>query len=136
MFKPWVGSEFGNTSNMIGGKRLLILGESHYTEKQEWVGRCDPEDTHNVVQYLAIDTRYRFFTTVSKLVTGVAHGEWSDEQNRGFWNSVAFYNFVPVFLSKGGRPSPEIWNAGRGPFVRVLDEMNPDVIIVCGLELW
>lgn len=136
MFKPWIGSEFGKTGNSVNGNRVLILGESHYTENIDFIAKCDPEDTENVVNYLAIDTRYRFFTTLSKLITGVAHGQWSDDENRDFWQSVAFYNFIPVFLPKGGRPDNKTWISGAGPFNQVLAETKPDTIIVCGLELW
>lgn len=136
MFKPWIGRDYGARTNSVKGHKLLILGESHYTDKSEWVGRFDADDTSGVVQYWAIQNRYRFFTTLSRLVTGERRETWSDEENSRFWNSVAFYNFIPVYLPKGGRPNPAMWAAGTEPFRIVLEEIKPETVIVCGIGLW
>lgn len=136
MFEPWVGHEYGHNSNYIGGHKLLILGESHYTEKEEWIGRAEPQDTKEVVRYLAIENRYRFFTTLSKLVTGESREAWTDEANKKFWDSVAFYNFIPAYLPKGGRPETALWEAGTEPFRQVIDTIKPETVIVCGIGLW
>ncbi len=42
MFHPWIGSEWGQPGNALGGVRLLVVGESHYCshEHPELVGQC------------------------------------------------------------------------------------------------
>ena len=43
LFRPWVGAEY---EKGIGGKRLLVLGESHYSDT------ADPELTQIVMKKL------------------------------------------------------------------------------------
>ena len=141
MFFPWVGSRFGDKDNFLKGERLLIVGESHYPgeENQYLAGKTYPEQTQETIQELAIDHPYRFFKVLSRLATGTPNEAWSAKQNSAFWHSIAFYNFVPVFLKRPadrGRPTKAEWELGKKPFIQVLDEIKPSVVIVCGLGLW
>ena len=48
MFRPWIGPDWGQPSNVIGGLRLMVLGESHYSSHHE-PGSVAPEMTEWVV---------------------------------------------------------------------------------------
>ena len=133
MFEPWVGPDWGNKANSIGGVRLMLLGESHYANDQKFVGRCEPDFTHWAIVHLAPE-RQRFFTNLAQVVSNKSHWELDKP---AFWNSVLFYNFVPVFLS-GARvsPTPEQFASGAEPLSKVCSEHKPDVILACGKRLW
>ncbi len=130
-FDPWVGSRY--TSEGIGGRRLLILGESHY-------GGSDCEYaafTSEVIRDMALQkNRLAFFSRVLRLVTG-GRGPLSDAERSDFWERVAFYNYVQSSPGDGPRcrPSAEMWIAAAEPLLSTLLELSPDVMLVLGLEL-
>ncbi|ALN75748.1 hypothetical protein M673_23640 (plasmid) [Aureimonas sp. AU20] len=143
MFEPWIGKSFG-VPNVVGGCRLLILGESHYTKDLSKVG-CTPAGfTSDVVEGLGIHGRHAFFGKLHEIVTGLRRGDQSPEDKIAFWNSVAFYNYVPVLVDgrdtkeggAGRRPTDAMFKAGAESFQSIRREINPDAVIVCGLTLW
>lgn len=138
MFKPWVGPTYGEPSNFLGGVRLLVLGESHYCNENELekVGTCDPGFTQMVVNMHAFKRGAPFFTKLTQVVAGQTWGEI--ETVRSLWNSIAFYNYVPVFVATRPqvRPKDEMFRAGREPFQDVLRDLEPEAILVTGYELW
>lgn len=89
-FRPWVGSKY---ENGIKGKRLLVLGESHYSDAD------DPDLTRTVMKRLleyklgacGHESWMKTFTTFERAVAGRA---LSGEESIAFWNSTVFYNFI------------------------------------------
>lgn len=65
MFIPWKGSYFNSENNLLGGFRLLVLGESHYGGR---VGSENPGLTQRVVKEHIADGRYPFFSRVLNIV--------------------------------------------------------------------
>ncbi len=129
-FDPWVGSRYATEG--IGGKRLLILGESHYGG----AGCHYAAFTTEVIEEMAlVKGRLRFFSRVQRLVVG-GRGGFSLQEREDFWQRVAFYNFIQTALEKrGDRPSFEMWQAAQEPFLQTVRELAPDIILVLGLEL-
>ncbi|MEG9504026.1 MAG: hypothetical protein MIN69_19565 [Methylorubrum extorquens] len=136
MFSPWIGTHYGKPDSILSGTRLMILGESHYTSNDDAVGRTDPEDTTRNVEDWAIEKGYKFYTKLSHLVTGIRREDWSFDENRRFWHSVVFYNYIPTYLKKSKRPNAKIWRSGIAPLQLVLEDVRPEVVLVCGLDLW
>jgi len=131
-FKPWIGSKYA-TNNMFG-KRVLVLGESHYGAPEDRV----PEMTVNAVRRWAQEERAAFFTKTAKLLLGLDSNTWlSDEQRAEVWEHVAFYNFVQQCPGEYSRirPTLDMWQAGRQPFLEVVRALKPDVILVLGKQL-
>ena len=143
MFEPWVGKRYGEPGNMAGC-RLLILGESHYTRNPAEVGTTPPGFTTGVVEGLAIHGRHQFFGKLHEIVVGTPRRGHTAADKEAFWSAVAFYNWVPVLcdgrpVAEGGaqrRPTPEMFRAGAQPFADVMARLEPEAVIVCGLELW
>jgi hypothetical protein len=141
-FDPWIGRHYETEG--LGGTKLLVLGESQYPGT-EYVhhypsGAPTPScrsSTQEIVRDLAIENRNRFFTKVAKLVLGLPAGQWLPSDARAdFWERVAFYNYVQWWL--GGarfRPSQQLWAAAQIPFLEVLSELRPQVLLVLGNEL-
>src|ERR1700733_7091500 len=87
-FLPWVGSAFHNQS-----RRILILGESHYSDRQE------PRTlTRTLTQdYINGRWNHRFWTQVAQAVTGKPHWEINRPE---FWSTIAFYNYVQCIVAE------------------------------------
>ena len=144
MFEPWLGEKYSDESNVLGGRRLVILGESHYSKKPEEIGQTPEGFTPNVIRWLAIRKRHAYFGKLQEIVTREPRRSHSSEGKSAFWNAVAFYNYVPVMVdgrswAEGGsrrRPSHEMFEAGAAPFKIIRKRLEGEVILVTGLELW
>lgn len=138
MFNPWIGSTWKVPMNAMGGIGLLILGESHYTKQDELVGECLPDTTIDTVQELAVEGSHRFFTGLLQTILGRRKRDLNSEEVGAFWKSVAFYNYVPVFVATQPRvrPSAAMFKSGLPPFEKVMSDLMPDAILVCGRDLW
>lgn len=136
-FDPWVGHDYSSADNIFGGRKILIVGESHY-DSPENVGSCSPDYTNIVVgNYVSDKKRHSFFTNLSTLLTGVGP-EASRLATRLTWENFAFYNYVPVFVASSARSfeSKAFWDLGQEAYEDVLRTLSPDLIIVLGLRLW
>jgi hypothetical protein len=132
-FLPWVGPSFG--TGPLGERRLLLLGEAHYSD--------DPADdipglTKDVVSRVENNKQKLPFFTKAAQVVGRASGLAATEDSRDVWASVAFYNFVPQMAASAARvrPTPEMWKAGGAPFATVLDDVRPARVLVLGADVW
>lgn len=116
------------------------MGESHYCshERPELVGQCLQETTGEVVEDLAIRGPHRFFTGLTQAIDGRRKWSMSQGEVKALWHALAFYNYVPVFVATGPRvrPTPAMFESGRAPFTRVLSHLEPQAIVVCGMDLW
>jgi hypothetical protein len=106
-FEPWVGEEY---LSGIDGKRLLVLGESHYHSCED-----DPECREGDSDEQR-ETSHRGLT---KRVVGF----WKDWPHRSplshsipklfslekpeFWKRVAFYNYLQAFCGSESACSPK-----------------------------
>ena len=141
-FTPWIGKYYSEKG--FNGKRILVLGESHYC------GNCDncrkPKDkcgiTVDVINdYLNYKNGKRKFANWMNTFTrftNVFFGEKCNVENLNtFWNSIIFYNYVQK-STEGPRESPseKMFQESQDAFFEVLNEYSPDIIIVWGLRLW
>lgn len=148
-FKPWVGKNYQSTG--YHGKRILVLGESHYCQKElSEGGRCYPfckrelmndacfSQTHDVVDeavYGYSGQRYlQAFVCFERAVTGRV---LTNEERKEFWESVMFYNYIQ-YAQSGPRMAPqsEHWAKSEKAFVELLETYKPDYIIVWGVRLY
>ena len=130
-FRPWIGEGYGKGNELGLPARLLILGESHY----KWERMPKPqENTVTVVQNYLDKGWGPFFTrvvhTIFKPVTGV-------EERKGFFNSIAFCNYVQRILeSRDERPTQEMWEEAAAPFRATLECLRPTHIVALGMRNW
>src|SRR5271165_3112815 len=54
------------------------------------------------------------------------------------WPQVAFHNFVqvPVDGKLGDRPLKDHFEQSCAPFLKLIEELRPERILVCGKQLW
>lgn len=132
VFDPWIGSRYELENHF--GRRVLVLGESHYGG----VSETRPTFTKEIIKRLGQDERCAFFTKVSKVLLDFDADTYiSDSQRSDIWEDVAFYNYIPGFVSEEARvrPNSEQWESAQIPFKQVIDTIKPQFILVLGKEL-
>ena len=148
-FRPWVGRQYDNNGGIFG-KRVLILGASHYCGDfgSGACGRCSSdkgplnrcwyftEDVINEMLY-RYDTGEPWMQTFLCFERAVMGKELIQEERDAFWQSVSFYNFLQNALSGPRCPIQTNCYALSGKaFQEVLETLSPDRIIVWGKELY
>lgn len=145
-FKPWVGK---NYKQGYENKKILVLGESHYCggcdecgNLQNFDNECREFTTRVINKFLSYkkgeadhDNWMRTFTRF----TNVLFGEQVENQIIiEFWNSILFYNYVQNASIGEPRISPKEkdFSNNETAFFEVLQEFQPDLIIVWGERLW
>lgn len=129
-FLPFVGDKYRDSRY---GVRLLVLGESHYGGEEDDA----PDFTQMVIRKYAYTPGLPFFSKLTNVLRG--HTDWpTEEERREAWRHVAFYNFVQEFVGNDSRiaPTPAMWREAQAPFVEVVRQLEPDVILVLGVRLW
>lgn len=131
-FKPWIGRGYRGAD--MFGRRVMILGESHYEGKKS--GPPAPDWTRRYIRYQMTGERTRAFWT--HIVSAFIGHTPELAEKRAFWRSVAFYNYVQQSAGNGPRirPTREMWRDGEPGFAKVLSKYKPQVLIVLGYELW
>lgn len=144
-FRPWVGKNFLTTG--YKGKKILVLGESHYCEGHEkYCPTCKKDNMKESCFSMAEEVVNEFvskyngdgylqcFLCFERAVTGK---ELSQKEREEFWNGVMFYNYIQ-FSQTGPRtaPLPEHWGQSELAFRELLEQYMPDYIIVWGARLY
>lgn len=144
MFKPWVGDKYGALGNAVSEKKVLVVGESHHAEEHE-IGTTVPDMTQDVLLAYASDKRAPWMRTLDNFAWAVSgtgpSGHARDEKRSELstWNSLAFYNYIPVVLAKGARsnrPTASQYRSAKEPFEQVIRDLKPDVLLVWGYTLF
>jgi hypothetical protein len=141
MFTPWVGAHWGQADNAVRGRKILILGESHYEDGQDGalVGSIYADGTLETFEEFVLGEKtLPFFTKLLQTISGRKKAAMTRDEIRAIWDSVIFYNYVPVYVARGPRVAPtnEMFEMGALPFKKVINEFSPEVIVVCGYRLW
>ncbi|MBY2996737.1 hypothetical protein HF263_36395 [Rhizobium leguminosarum] len=144
MFEPWVGENYGRSS-LLGGKRILVVGESHHSEEHP-VNSVVPNLTCRVMEhYGSTQARGEWMRTLDNVawaLSGKTRSDLATSLHRGelsVWQSVAFYNYIPVVLTdsaRSARPTAMHYQMAVAPFEQVLRDIKPEVLIVCGYSLF
>lgn len=148
-FRPWVGEKY--FSEGFGGKRILVLGESHYCPLElAESGRCYPccrdelmdERCFSQTEGVISDIVYAYngepymqtFLCFERAVMG---RPMSQEEREDFWQRVVFYNYVQ-YAVKASRTAPEreLFVKSEPAFKELLEQYMPDYIIVWGVRLY
>lgn len=141
-FHPWVGARY--SSGGIFGKRIMVLGDSHYCDEECTacgVGSncdCNALTIKTILKYLDSSApREGWMSTYLKFERSLVNHETTPEESRKVWDSLLFYNFLQVAM-QGPRQAgtPEQYRAAAGPFFSVLNQYQPDLLIVWGKRLW
>lgn len=121
LFEPWIGRQYGNES--LFGIRILIVGESNYTDNQE---REQPHSTftHRLIEdAIAGCQRHRYFKYIRRTFI-------DDISPATFWRSVAYQEYIQDWLRcPGERPDETMWKKAKPLFHDVLNKLKPQCIL-------
>lgn len=151
-FKPWVGDRYGcgivgydadgkiiyGTENHIG-KRVLVLGESHYCANPE--AEATPFLTINIIaDLLNPDSEWEAYkNTYTKFIKSLIGCEeyLTPQEKEKAWQHIVFYNYVQTPMS-GARvaPTAEDFKNSEKAFFEVLQTYKPDFVIAWGNRLY
>lgn len=158
-FNPYIGAHY--KQGLIKGKKVLILGASHYCNKKEcqkwkectsntikdsskfnencpyyksigWNEKLEDTTKIEIGNFLDFPqeyTSYKNFTEAMKSYCQI-------NSNEEFWERVALVNYVQYFVPSFITPQQtksDIRNFKA--LLETLDELNPDIIIMWGVEI-
>lgn len=142
-FIPYVGMYYANGG--LFDRRVMILGESHYCDG----GCCDCGNcrlykqcgkfTQDVLRDFLDERKERqnWMRTFVKFERSLV-GKMTDwALRRKIWDSVMFYNYLQVAMGgprKAGTSAQ--YKQAANAFFDVIDEHEPECIIVWGKRLW
>ena len=147
-FRPWVGKNY--LSQGYKGKRILVLGESHYCyelcEGRKCYTLCTKEkmkedcfsQTEDVLEAFVHsysgESYEQTFLCFERAILGK---EATQEEREELWNGVVFYNYLQFDQAGPRKPiMPEYWAESELAFKEMLEEYMPDYIIVWGVRLY
>lgn len=134
-FRPWVGKSY---TNGISGKRIMVLGESHYCANEN---DATPEITNRIIADLFNpDSEHEGYkNTYTKFIRALS-GDFSlssAEAKKKWWDKVLFYNYVQFPISGARKePNSKEFNDSADAFFDVLNLYKPDYILVWGDRLY
>jgi hypothetical protein len=125
-FYPRVGSRYQRSRF---GKRILLVGESHYGQNGSWKAEYTGRRlTRWAVKYNCKNVNSIFGRTALL---------FKEQPSLEFWNEVAFYNFVQFLVpTSKHRPSKEMFQQSREPFLELLEQIQPDGVLSLGKTQW
>lgn len=135
---PWVGE---NYAEHPPGRRILIVGESHYA------GGDDAEKAMESVAAIEEDKEFTRFVVHDSLILSnwstrtlsAMHELFHAPENRhALWSNVCFYNFIQKSMNYTGnsreRPHWRSFYDAWGVFLKVIDILHPDHVLFVGVE--
>lgn len=145
IFEPWVGK---NYQKGLYDKKVLVIGEAHYCESPEEFERryhgdldlCRKKTSFEIQENLTDESKSPSeYTKIVKMVLGLDSNKvLTSEEKEEFWNSIAFYNYVQngSIVCSDNPPTKDMWDLSKKAFYSVVEDLNPDFILVLGEELW
>ncbi len=134
--RPWQGESYGPKSPL--GIAVMLVGESAYDWPQrKREGISAKEVTRKIIRdEICGKHKHRFQGRAAEACAGDSLRDKREEREL-FWNSVIFYNYVQALLpNRKRRPSKEQWKAAAPAFLKMIDDANPQLIIVFGRGVW
>jgi hypothetical protein len=137
-FHPAVGANYGQRTSDGPIPKIWLLGASHYEWEPQAAQRGLPRPPTltcwNIAAQLTATT-HRFYTNIECTLLGKKPTPAEREE---VWASVVFSNFVQQLVGYGptAKPTPHMWATGHTAFQSILAALQPDIVLVCGFELW
>lgn len=122
----------------------MVLGDSHYCDNDcsdcgiHHHGNCSEFTPEVVKAYLDQNNeREEWMSTYLKFERSLVNHETTPEESARIWDSLLFYNYLQLAMQRPRQAgTSEQYRDARAPFFEVLDEYQPDLLIVWGVRLW
>ena len=147
-FLPFVGDEYWNgisfdkDGNLVlgteenPGKKVLVLGESHYCDEDLSDEELSSFTRDVLDSYLNSEERCSWKRTFLKFERALSNAD-TNINSKSIWNHLMFYNYLQRPL-RGTRMAgdSEDYKEAETPFFAILEQYQPDCIIVWGRRLF
>ena len=145
-FKPFVGKNY--TNGGIFGKRIMVLGESHYCDEEcADCGSCckHPECMNFTNDVVTTYLRSRngevegenWMNTFLKFERSLVGHETTNEDSKQIWNSVIFYNYLQVAMDETRQAGTlEQYKQAQETLFDIFCQYRPDYVIAWGKRLF
>lgn len=135
----------------FNGKKILVLGESHYCTKElAEGGRCCPlcrienmesdcfSQTEDVIDHFVYNySGEPYAQTFLCFERSMMGKELSNDERIEFWNSIIFYNYIQFSQARPRIAPQQIhWEKSELAFLELLKKYMPDFIIIWGERLY
>lgn len=130
-FQPWVGKSYHNGG--IFGKKIMALGDSHYGTEQ------NANITREVLGWYLDKSveREGWMNTYLKFERSLVGRETTAEESNDIWQSILFYNYLQVLLTQPREAGTDKqYKESSAAFFQVMEQYQPDVLIVWSKRLW
>jgi len=135
VFAPWVGADYAQQS-----VKILLLDESHdFLDNTGQRVDFTQSVIGDVKKYNAPKWgKTRMFSRIFFALTGKKGEDVSLEEWAVFWDGIAFYNYLQSAKLKDPRNGipPELWLKSKQAFFEVVKELQPDLVLAFGHELF
>ncbi|MHB8833315.1 MAG: hypothetical protein ACYC9V_09090 [Desulfobacteria bacterium] len=135
---PWIGEMYGKEGNIFG-KKLMLVGESHYYEGMSPPPHpIDVDEVNFTVDQVKRQIVGNTVKTFCKFEE-IYFGNERVDKRMQFWNSISFYNYVQYIMPDPKykmKVSAYMIQKSYPAFIDTLNYMNnnnnlPDCIMVC-----
>jgi len=146
VIQPWIGPKYFTEG--FNGKRILILGESHYCNGCEDDGPCgiipDKKTIPDCLSNMTMDliknhlNKAKKITFVTKLENALnAAMDFSDNKQSVF-EHIAYYDYIQQIVAEtpGILQIKKCGERAQKPFSEVLEYLKPDFMLVLSERLW
>lgn len=136
-FYPWEGVNYKD--GLLKGKKLLILGESHYDYEDNMATIYTVERYLKRREYNLESKSNRWQTTYTRL-TKVCLDKINIIKSEVdyFWNSIVFYNYITKSLAQTCKQKDKPWKdkSNTTSFLKVINFFLPGYMMVLGKGVW
>ena len=134
---PWVNRDSYGKNGPCPGLSILVLGESSYTKGKHGIrGAPLPPDWNQ--QIIGSFLEKGDDLTIKRATDVFYATPLTDRgQERKFWQSTAFANFIQMDMGEPGkRPRKREWLVGQQAFQQYLLELRLQFVLAVGFGLW
>ncbi|NOT74422.1 MAG: hypothetical protein HOP08_05795 [Cyclobacteriaceae bacterium] len=131
-WKPWIGLNYSQA-------RVLILGDSHYEDGDEWLD--DPNATRNMITNQGLNSSILAFSKsplLRNIEKTILHQPSTTYEERAkFWKRVSYVNLVQRLLPSRepkNRPTDDDFDIGWKTILSVSEIIRPTVCIKLAID--
>ncbi len=136
-FQPWVGEFYFN--DYLGGKKLLVVTDSHYVWDVDKKDLIQSGFTQVVVQdYIQGKAKHKIWQILLPLF-GINTKDHSERHN--FFHSIAVHTYAQRAMDKTlegkiKRPTEEDIPQANQAFIETINKIKPDAVLILGIWVW
>jgi len=131
-YPPWIGSSYGDKGEI----RILIVGRSYFDARYK-----DKTIEDFISEHIRNRMNDPFYSALELVISERKH--WKSGlgglklDRKKFWNSLCYHQFIQGILKDGYTPPDRtMWKEGQDIYKEVLVSLQPDIVIMAGMDVF